>query len=450
MLRTKRHSEPFVWLTGAHSHQAEHPNSNETWADMNRERWKSIGAHAVGVWETASRGATYNPLSPGVIQNPYKAYARLRRRSPVHRSAILGSWVLTRYEDVLAAAKDHKRFSNNPRWRGPTTSVLPPAPDDYSILLVDPPEHARLRKVAAKAFTKAKLMTLGETITNTAAELMERAARRGRVDWIAEVAEPLAMRVMLAMMGIPEHDRGRWETWSRERARLLEMIATRRQRKTAHLAGAEIRRYFKTLLTDRMQSSETDAVSTLARQVGAGDAISSAEACDMLSVLMIAGNETTTNLIGNGMLALARHPEQMQLLREEPGRIRDAVNEMLRFDSPVQTDFRIAKAEITVRGRTIQPGDGVILLTGSANRDEAAFEHADTFNIARQGMRHTSFGHGVHQCIGAELAHMEASTVFTEALRTLGTIELAAAVPRYRRSTVVRGLTSLPLNVKRR
>ena len=351
---------------------------------------------------------------------------------------------------MLAAAKDHERFSNDPRWRGTTTSVLPPAPDDYSILLVDPPEHMRLRKVAAKAFTKAKLEALGETITHTAAELVERAARRRTVDWIVEVAEPLSMRVMLAMMGIPEHDRSRWETWSRERARLLEMIATRRQRKTAHRAGAEIRRYFKTLLTDRMQSSETDAVSTLARQLDAGDAISLVEACDMLSVLMIAGNETTTNLIGNGMLALVHHREQMQILREEPGRIRDALNEMLRFDSPVQTDFRIAKADITVRGRTIQPGDGVILLTGSANRDEEAFEHADTFNITRQGPRHTSFGHGVHQCIGAELARMEASAVFTEALRTLGTIELAAGVPRYRQSTVVRGLAALPLNVKRR
>ena len=117
---------------------------------------------------------------------------------------------------------------------------------------------------------------------------------------------------------------------------------------------------------------------------------------------------------------------------------------MLLFDSPVQTDFRIAKAKITVRGRTTQPGDGVILLTGSASRDEAAFEHADTFNITRQGLRHTSFGHGVHQCIGAELARMEASAVFTEALRTLGTIELATAVLRYRRSTVVRGLAALP------
>ena len=358
--------------------------------------------------------------------------------------------MLTRHEDVLAAAKDYERFSNDPRWRGTTTSVLPPAPDDYSILLVDPPEHTRLRKVAARAFTREKLKTLSDTITHTAAELIERAARRRTVDWIAEVAEPPAMRVMLAMMGIPEHDRGRWETWSRERARLLEMIATRRQRRTAHLAGAKIRRYFKALLADRMQSSETDAVSTLARQVDAGGAISSAEACDMLSVLMIAGNETTTNLIGNGMLALARHREQLQLLREEPGRIRDAVNEMLRFDSLVQTDFRIAKAEITMRGRTIRPGDGVILLTGSANRDETAFEHADTFDITRQGPRHTSFGHGVHQCVGAELARMEASAVFTEALRTLGTIELAADVPCYRRSTVIRGLAALPLNVKRR
>ena len=409
-----------------------------------------MGARAVSLWETVSRGATYNPLSPGVIQNPYEAYARLRRRSPVHRSTILGSWVLTRYEDVLAAAKDHERFSNNPRWRGATTSVLPPAPDDYSILLVDPPEHARLRRVAAKVFTKAHLKALSETIAQASATLIEHAARRGAIDWIAEVAEPLAMRVMLAMMRIPERDRSRWEAWSRKRARLLEMIATRRQRKTAHLAGAEIQRYFMALLRERMRSNETDAVSTLAGEAAAGNGFGMVEACDMLSVLMIAGNETTTNLIGNGMLALLRHREQMECLREEPHRVRDAVNEMLRFDSPVQTDFRIAKAEISVRGRTIKPGDGVILLIGSANRDEAAFEDADSFDLMRNGPRHLSFGHGVHQCIGAELARMEASAIFTEALRTLGTIELAGGDPRYRASTVVRGLAALPLNVEGR
>ena len=411
------------------------------------ERWRSAATHGVSLWETATRGASYNPLSPSVIQYPYKTYARLRRHSPVHRSTILGSWVLTRYEDVLTAAKDHERFSNDPRWRRATTSVLPPAPDDYSILLVDPPEHSRLRKVVGEVFSRTHLKALNETIVETATELVERASKRRMIDWIGDVAAPAAMRVMLSMMAIPESDHGRWEVWSRERARLLEMIATRQQRKTAHLAGAEIQRYFMALLRDRMQSTESDAVSVLARHAAAGDRISTVEACDMLMVLMIAGNETTTNLIGNGMLALLRHPEQMQLLRDEPGRIRDAINEMLRFDSPVQTDFRIAKYEIALGRRTIKSGDGVILLTGSANRDETIFEHADTFDITRKSPRHVSFGHGVHQCIGAELARLEASAIFTEALRRLGTIELVGGEPRYRTSTVIRGLTALPLKV---
>ena len=417
---------------------------------MNPDRWRRAAAHGVGLWETARRGATYNPLSRSVIQNPYNVYAALRRRSPVHRSAILGSWVLSRYEDVVAAANDHERFSNNPRWRGAITSVLPPAPDDYSILLMDPPDHSRLRRVAARAFTRARLTALSETITRTAAELIERAARRRTIDWIAEVAAPLSMRVMQKMMGIPEHDRRRWETWVRERARLLEMIAMRDERKTAHRAGAEIQRYFTALLRRRRGSDEDDAVSTFARQIAAGEEISMVEASDMLSVLMIAGNETTTNLIGNGMLALLRHPEQMQCLREEPARIRDAIDEMLRFDSPVQTDFRIAKTKVTLRGHVIKPGAGVILLTGSANRDEAAFEHADTLDITRKGPRHTSFGHGVHYCIGAELARMEASTIFTEALRSTDMIERHQNEPHYRPSTVIRGLAALPLRFERR
>ena len=415
---------------------------------MHTDRSRRVLAHGVGLWEAASRGAAYNPLSRRVIQNPYRVYAALRRRSPVHRSTILGSWVLTRYEDVVAAARDHERFSNNPRWRGATTSVLPPAPDDYSILLMDPPDHSRLRRVAARAFTRSRLGVLGETIARTAAELVERAARQRTIDWISEVAAPLSMRVMLTMMGLPPGDRGRWEAWVPERARLLEMIATRRERRTAHQAGDEIQQYFRALLQRRRSSDDEDAISTFARQVDAGDEISMTEACDMLSVLMIAGNETTTNLIGNGMLALLRHPEQMQRLREEPGRIQDAIDEMLRFDSPVQTDFRIAKAEVTMRERTIRPGDGVILLTGSANRDEAAFENPDAFDIARKGPRHTSFGHGVHYCIGAELARMEASTIFAEALRSTSVIRLSDE-PHYRPSTVIRGLAELRLNLER-
>ena len=414
------------------------------------EGWRGAAARSVSLWETASCGASYNPLSAHDIQNPYRTYARLRRHSPVHRSRILGSWVLTRYEDVLTAARDHERFSNDPRWRRAAASVLPPAPDDYSILLVDPPEHTRLRKVVAEVFSRTRLKALNAIIEDTACELIEQATRRRTIDWIGDVAAPAAMRVMLSMMAIPQRDHDQWEIWSRDRARLLEMIATRQQRKTAHLAGAEIQQYFTGLLHDRMQSDEPDAISVLARHAAEGDRISPVEACDMLMVLMIAGNETTTNLIGNGMLALLQHPGQMQLLREEPGRMRDAIDEMLRFDSPVQTDFRIARTEIALRGRRIRTGDGVILLTGSANRDERTFENADTFDITRKGPRHLSFGQGVHHCIGAELARLEASAIFRVALGKLGRLELVGGEPQYRTSTVIRGLSALPLLVKGR
>ena len=368
----------------------------------------------------------------------------------MHRSTILGSWVISRYDDVLAIARDHARFSNDPRWRNATASVLPPAPDDYSILLVDPPEHTRLRKFAALAFTKPKLLALKPSIEALAEEIVERAARRAQVDWISEVAQPLAMRVMLRMLAILDEEEPRWQRWTAERARLLEMIATRSERKTAHITGASITGYFRERLAERASVDGDDAITTLAREAARGELINATEAADMLSVIMIAGNETTANLIGNGLWALMRHPEQMELLRAEPERARDAINEVLRYDSPVQTDFRIAKSEAVVGEKTIRPGEGVILLTGSANRDEAAFSDPDRLDIARKGPKHAAFGHGVHQCIGAELARMETSAVIAAAATRIERVTLAGSEPRYRRSTVVRGLERLEIRIERR
>ena len=283
-----------------------------------RDRWRRYGAFAVSLAERARHGASYNPLSERTIQDPYPAYARLRSRSPVHRSTILGSWVISRYDDVLSIARDHHRFSNDPRWRNATASVLPPAPDEYSILLVDPPEHTRLRKVAARAFTKPKLTALAPTIEALADDIVERAARRGHVEWIGEVAQPLAMRVMLRLLGIAENQEARWQRWSADRARLLEMIATRSERKTAHITGESITGYFLELLAERARSEDDDAISTLAREAARAELINTTEAADMLGVIMIAGNETTANLIGNGLWALMRHPDEMERLREEP------------------------------------------------------------------------------------------------------------------------------------
>ena len=414
------------------------------------DRWRRYGAFAASLAERARHGASYNPLSERTIQDPYTAYARLRRKSPVHRSAILGSWVISRYDDVLAVARDHVRFSNDPRWRNATASVLPPAPDDYSILLVDPPEHTRLRKVAARAFTKPKLTALSDTIEALAQDIVERAARRGQVEWIGEVAQTMAMRVMLRLLAIPDEEEARWQRWSAERARLLEMIATRRERKTAHITGESITGYFRERLVERARGEGDDAITTLARETASGELISTAEAADMLGVIMIAGNETTANLIGNGLWALMRNPDQMERLREEPERAREAINEILRYDSPVQTDFRIAKREAVVGAKTIRPGEGVILLTGSANRDERAFTDPGRLDIARKGPKHAAFGHGVHQCIGAELARMETSAVIAAAAARIERITLAGPEPRYRRSTVVRGLERLEVRIERR
>ena len=415
-----------------------------------RDRWRRYGAFAASLVERARHGASYNPLSERTIQDPYPVYARLRRRSPVHRSAILGSWLISRYEDVLAVARDHERFSNDPRWRNATASVLPPAPDDYSILLVDPPEHTRLRRVAAQAFTRPKLTALAPHIEALAEEIVERAAGRGHVEWMSEVAQPMAMRVMLRMLEIADEEEALWHRWSAERARLLEMIATRAERKTAHITGEIITGYFRERLAERARGEGGDAVTSLAREAARAEHINPTEAADMLGVIMIAGNETTANLIGNGLWALMRHPGEMERLREEPERAREAINEVLRYDSPVQTDFRIAKCEAEIGGRTIRTGEGVILLTGSANRDEAAFSEPDRLDIMRRGPKHAAFGHGVHQCIGAELARMETSAVIAAAAARIERISLAGPSPRYRRSTVVRGLERLEVRIERR
>ena len=414
------------------------------------DRWRRYGASVLSLAERARHGASYNPLSESTIQNPYPVYSRLRKHDPVHRSTILGSWLVSRHEDVLAVARDHARFSNDPRWRNATASVLPPAPDDYSILLVDPPEHTRLRRVAAQAFARPKLSALAPAIEALAHEIVERATKRGYVEWMSEVAQPMAMRVMLRMLSISEEEEALWHRWSAERARLLEMIATRSERKTAHITGESITGYFRERLAERAKGEDDDAVTTIAREAARGELINSTEAADMLGVIMIAGNETTANLIGNGLWALMRHPDQMELLREEPERARDAINEVLRYDSPVQTDFRIARRETLIGGKTIRTGEGVILLAGSANRDESAFSEPDRLDIARKGPKHAAFGHGVHQCIGAELARIETSAVIAAAAAQIERISLAGATPRYRRSTVVRGLERLDVHIERR
>ena len=432
-------------------------------------RWRRYGAFAVSLADggAGTPRASYNPVcscasAPSRTHTPRTCGCAAQAFDTV-RYTEAPFWGAGSSVGTTTCSASQEITSGSPMTRGGATRRQPvavsplserapacAAPDDYSILLVDPPEHTRLRKVAARAFTKPKLTALAPTIEALADEIVERAARRGHVEWIGEVAQPLAMRVMLRMLGIADKEEARWQRWSANRARLLEMIATRSERKTAHITGESITAYFRERLAERARSEGDDAISTLAREAARAELINTAEAADMLGVIMIAGNETTANLIGNGLWALMRHPDQMERLREEPDRARDAISEVLRYDSPVQTDFRIAKSEAVIGGKTIRAGEGVILLTGSANRDEAAFSEPDRLDITRKGPKHAAFGHGVHQCIGAELARMETSAVIASAAARFDRIMLAGPQPRYRRSTVVRGLEHLEVRIERR
>ena len=307
-----------------------------------RDRWRRYGAFAVSLAERVRHGASYNPLCESTIQNPYRAYAGLRNRSPVHRSAILGSWVISRYDDVLAVARDHARFSNDPRWRNATASVLPPAPDDYSILLVDSPEHTRLCKVAAQAFTKPKLMALAPTIEALANDIVDRAARRGHVEWMTEVAQPMAMRVMLRMLAIAEDEEARWHRWSAERARLLEMIATRSERKTAHITGESITGYFRERLAERARG-EGDTPRHLLNQ-----------RLHVLGAVQFTGCDVPREATLRPRLAIARRtqrqPEQIPRVEVHPGQHRLTLAEQLIERpglDPAQRDLRVEPSRST-------------------------------------------------------------------------------------------------------
>jgi cytochrome P450 len=262
---------------------------------------------------------------------------------------------------------------------------------------------------------------------------------------IETLAYPLPVIVMAELLGIPTQDRAQFRHWSNRRARVLEPTITPREIQEANRAAHELDDYFRGVIQARRLEPRDDLISTLVRTEESGDTLTQDELLVMLRLLLIAGNETTTNLIGNGMLALLRHPDQFQKLRDNPDLMETAVEEMLRYDTPVQLDFRTALEEVEVGGRRIARGQGIMLLLGAANHDPAVFEHPERFDITRRDASHLSFGRGVHHCLGAQLARTEARLVFTGLLERFRDIRLLTAQPSFKDNVVLRGLRTLPL-----
>ena len=396
--------------------------------------------------ERLESGAAYNPVAPRNIQNPYAAYAALRNRDGAHRSRLMNAWIFSRYPDVDVILRDWRRFSNDGRKeKTPGKRTVMPAVGAPSMLTLDPPDHRRLRSLVSKAFTPRAVGALEPHIRSLMHELLDGVGDLSGFDLMDAVARPLPVIVIAEMLGVPVEDRPRFRNWSDRRARILEPTISAEERADAGRAADDLDAYFAPLVAMRRADPQDDILSGLACAEEDGDRLDEQELLAMLRLLLVAGNETTVNLIGNGMLALLRHPEQLQRLREDPALIPSAVEELLRYDSPVQLDLRRIVEDCDVNGFPVKKGEDIVVLIGGANRDPGQFEDPDGLDVGREANSHISFGRGIHACIGAPLARLEGRIAIEVLLERFSSLRLAAPPPRFRRSIVLRGLEALPV-----
>jgi cytochrome P450 len=391
---------------------------------------------------------SFNPMDPEFLADPYPTYHRLRMEDPVHYSP-LGFWVLTRYEDVAAVLRD-ARFIKEPLAALVAARFGSEVPRGVGLSMLDrdPPDHTRLRSLVSKAFTPRVVEGLRPRIQEIVDGLVARAEAAGTMDVIEEFAYPIPVNVICEMMGVPVEDHERFKGWSLDIARGLDSIwlppDSEIPRRSAAARHA-ISDYFRELIAQRRASPRGDLLSALIAAEEAGDKLNEEELLATCILILIAGHETTVNLIGNGVLALLRNPEELRRLRATPGLITTAVEELLRYDGPVQRTARVASDEATIGGRTIHKGEMVMPFIGAADRDPAHFPEPDRLDLARADNRHIAFGWGIHFCLGAPLARVEGQIAINTLVRRLPRLALVSDTVEYRQSLTLRGLKELPV-----
>ncbi len=385
-------------------------------------------------------------MDPEFIANPYPTYHQLRAEDPVHRS-VAGFWVLTRYDDIVAVLRDDSRFG-----KGAIGAQMAAREGDtagLSMLVMDPPDHTRLRGLVNKAFTPRVVETLRPRIQQIVDDLLARVGEVHEMDLIADFAYPLPITVICEMLGVPAEDRETFKQWGLDIARSLDAIMLPPDSALAQ-RGVSARRalgdYFRQLIAARRSSPRNDLLSSLIAAEEAGDTLSESELLATCILLLIAGHETTVNLIGNGTLALLHHPEERRRLHDDPSLIHSAVEELLRYDGPVQRMTRIANEDVTIGDTTIRKSEMVMTFIGAADRDPAHFPEPDRLDIARPDNRHIAFGWGIHFCLGAPLARVEGQIAINTLVRRLPSLALATDKPEFRESVTLRGLKRLPVS----
>jgi cytochrome P450 len=416
--------------------------------------------------------------------NPYPFYEQLREHDPVHWDEVLGFWVLSRYADIDALYTDDRFSRAQGLMRGfdrlseSERQLVQPVYHSFSktVFYADPPYHTHLRGLMNHAFTPRRVERLRPNIQRIVNELLDAAQRRdGVVDVIRDLAYPLPVMVIAELLGLPASDRERFKRWSDD---LFAILGTVRQKSSDLLERAvqslhEMTDYMRDLSQKRRQSPRDDlltallsvtaeddldcphphaapssqATGELTRERAASSTLTAEELVSNINILLSTGHETTTHLIGNGVLALLQHPDQMQRLRAQPSLLAHAIEEMLRYDNPVQITYRAALEDADIRGKRIRKGDLVNSIVGSANRDPRRFSNPDQFDITRNEGRHLGFGLGIHFCIGAPLVRLEAEIVFDTILRRFPGIRLATETLEWQEHPIFRGLKSLPVNL---
>jgi cytochrome P450 len=394
----------------------------------------------------------YHLLDPEVLADPYPLYRRLRTEDPVHWDPYLHAWVVTRYADVVdvfqrfsakRTPSPEKLASLGMERLAPIASVMV-----RQMLFLDPPEHTRVRRLAAAAFTPRRVETMRSRIFEIAEQLIETAAAKGEIDVLEDVANPLPAIVTAEIFGVPVEDYRRLKSWSENFAEMLGNFQHNPGRAAAVLRSLEaMTTYFRDAIRRQAIEPREGLVNALTMAELDGDRLSEDEIVANLIVTMVGGMETTTNLIGNGVLALLRHPVEMKRLRDDPALMPSAIEELLRYESPSQHTARLAADDVELGGRLIKRNQAVIAVMGAANRDPERFENPDCLDLGRPDNRHVAFAWAGHFCFGAPLARIEGEAALTTLLRRFSTIRLAPRPISWRPNLGLRGLTALHVEV---
>jgi pimeloyl-[acyl-carrier protein] synthase len=405
---------------------------------------RSIGASALSL---------YHLLDPDVLANPYPLFRRLRTEAPVQWDAFLHTWVVTRYVDVLEVLHTFSadRTHTPEKLRSLGLSEISPLAQLMvkQMLFMDPPAHTRLRSLASQAFSPARVAVLRSHIREIVNRLLDSVQNNGQMDIISDLGEPLPAIVTAEMLGVPPSDRQQLKAWSADFAEMLGNFQHNPEHAPRMLRTVQdMTAYFRDTIRRQKDIPQDGLVHSLMTAEVNGDRLSEEEVVANSIVTMVGGLETTTNLIGNGVLTLLRNPQELQRLRDDPSLVPSAVEEMLRYESPSQHTGRLAPEDVELGGKLISKGQAVMAVMAAANRDPERFPDPDRFDVSRTENRHLAFGYAAHFCFGAALARVEGQEVFEAIIRRLPDLQLQPGPLVWRNNLGLRGLTALPVKFR--